>query len=313
MRLSIFALSFLVVTISCAQSSNNPVEAGLVKWGRNFDGALEKSAQTGKPVLVLFQEIPGCSGCQTFGKTVLSHPLIVEAIEDEFVPVLIYNNKYGEDRKILEKYDEPSWNYQVIRFLNSEGKDIIPRKDRVWDIGGIAQRMIKTLNESNRQVPKYLNVVAEEYSMESHKESAFSMYCFWAGEVDLGQIDGVVSTEAGWLEGNEVTRIVYDKDKITLKQLAKKARNNASVDKIYTPDGNAADVANLPSGKLNGEYSKAKNSDQKKQLENWEAVKNVPGLTEIQLTKVNAYFPFGKEKALEWLSPRQQKALADMN
>ena len=42
-----------------AQSSDHPVEVGKVHWGRDLDAAFEKSAQTGKPVLVLFQEVPG--------------------------------------------------------------------------------------------------------------------------------------------------------------------------------------------------------------------------------------------------------------
>jgi len=37
----------------------NPIEVGTVEWGRDFEGALAASAGTGKPVLVLFQEVPG--------------------------------------------------------------------------------------------------------------------------------------------------------------------------------------------------------------------------------------------------------------
>ena len=94
----------------------NPIEIGTVAWGRDFDEALKQSGETGKPVLVLFQEVPGCQGCQDFGKTVLTQPLLVEAIEDEFVPVVVYNNQGGQDREILERYQEPAWNYQVIRY-----------------------------------------------------------------------------------------------------------------------------------------------------------------------------------------------------
>ena len=41
------------------QTAANPVEVGDVRWGRDFDAALGKSAASGKPVLVLFQEVPG--------------------------------------------------------------------------------------------------------------------------------------------------------------------------------------------------------------------------------------------------------------
>ena len=35
------------------------IELGKVKWGRDLDAALAKSKKTGRPVLILFQEVPG--------------------------------------------------------------------------------------------------------------------------------------------------------------------------------------------------------------------------------------------------------------
>jgi hypothetical protein len=40
-------------------ASPNPVELGAVRWGRDLDAALASSTRTEKPVLALFQEIPG--------------------------------------------------------------------------------------------------------------------------------------------------------------------------------------------------------------------------------------------------------------
>ena len=42
-----------------SRPEGNPVEVGHVNWGRDFEAALAMSAQSGKPVLVLFQEVPG--------------------------------------------------------------------------------------------------------------------------------------------------------------------------------------------------------------------------------------------------------------
>ena len=144
------------------EARNNPIEVGDVRWGRDLDAAFEHSAKTGKPVLVLFQEIPGCAGVQEFGREVLTNPLLVEAIENEFFPVLVYNNrKGGLDEKHLKRFQEPAWNYQVIRFLDAEGRDIIPRKDRIWTTSGVASRMIEALKTSNRPVPQYLKSLTE--------------------------------------------------------------------------------------------------------------------------------------------------------
>ena len=162
MKRIILILAALLMLPYGIAANENPVEVGLVSWGRNLDHALRLSGETGRPVFLLFQEVPGCSGCQDFGKTVLSNPRIVKAIENEFLPVFVYNNKGGEDRRILERFNEPAWNFQVVRFLDSEGRDIISRKDRVWTVTHLAMRMIETLEASDRPVPDYLQALAEE-------------------------------------------------------------------------------------------------------------------------------------------------------
>ncbi len=160
--LTILMILAIGATVFGDETIKNPIEAGNVRWGRDLDAALENSAKTGKPVLVLFQEIPGCSGVQKFGREVLTNPSLVEAIENEFLPVLVYNNrKGGVDEKHLKRFQEPPWNYQVIRFLDAEGRDVIPRKDRIWTTNGVASRMVDALKAANRTVPQYLNTLAK--------------------------------------------------------------------------------------------------------------------------------------------------------
>lgn len=36
-----------------------PVELGQVKWRREFEAGLAEAKRTGKPVMLLFQEVPG--------------------------------------------------------------------------------------------------------------------------------------------------------------------------------------------------------------------------------------------------------------
>lgn len=145
----------------CITGQDNPIEVGHVGWGRDLDAALRQSRQTGKPVFLFFQEIPGCIGCRTFGSEVLTNPLLVNAIEDEFIPVLVYNNRMGgNDEELLRRFGEPSWNFQVIRFLDADGRDIIPREDKVWTLEGVAARMIETLSAVGRTVPLYLKNLA---------------------------------------------------------------------------------------------------------------------------------------------------------
>ncbi|MBK9384666.1 MAG: hypothetical protein IPN34_07585 [Planctomycetes bacterium] len=52
----ISALPFL---FTLALSPEEPVELGAVRWARELEPALAASARTKKPVLLLFQEVPG--------------------------------------------------------------------------------------------------------------------------------------------------------------------------------------------------------------------------------------------------------------
>ena len=80
----------------------------------------------------------------------LSHPLLVEAIENEFVPVAVHNNKSGRDAEILKRYQVPAWNFPGVRFVDARGKDLIARRDRVWSMPGIAARMRSRTREGQR-------------------------------------------------------------------------------------------------------------------------------------------------------------------
>lgn len=80
----------------------------------------------------------------------LSHPVIVQCLNKYFVCVVVYNNTLrGENRRLLHEYSEPSWNNPILRFLDPNGQDVIPRKEGVYDPPGIARRMVKALESSS--------------------------------------------------------------------------------------------------------------------------------------------------------------------
>ena len=89
---------------------NQSEELGKVSWYRNYEEAVALAKKEDKSVLILFQEVPGCMTCRNYGQNVLSHPLMVDAIEHLFVPLAIYNNKKGKDDKVLKQFGEPAWN-----------------------------------------------------------------------------------------------------------------------------------------------------------------------------------------------------------
>ena len=289
-----------------------PVEVGQVEWRRDLDQAVNESATTGKPVLVLFQEVPGCAGCRQFGKDVLSHPPLVEAMQTEFLPVLVHNNKGGKDAEILKRFGEAAWNYQVIRFLDGKSRDIIPRKDRVWDIHGVATRMINALKSAKRPVPNYLQAIAaDSQDMSKLKLAGFAMHCFWTGEMRLGRINGVLHTEAGWLDGREIALVRYDPKVLSFRQLTGEAAKIDCAHKVYT--SSLEELAELKRtgrfaiGQLDDRYQAASKSDQKKQLQGTPFAKL--DLSPLQRTKVNAWARTDIRKALAWLSSSQRAQL----
>lgn len=313
------------------------VELGKVKWGRDYDAALATAKQEKKPVFLLFQEVPGCAGCQQFGAQVLSDPTLVEVIETSFVPVAIFNNRGGKDQEILQRFREPSWNYQVVRFLNDQGKDLIPRKDRVWTVPALAARMVAALEQAQQPVPQKLRALAGKTAAIENKQlpslvanlvpltfastpktktAAFAMYCFWDGEPKLGRLDGVLTTEAGWLDGREVVKVVYDPSKLAWKRLAREAEKVDCAHRIYAPTSaevaEAEAISNRPVFLYEeGKYRIAKASDQKRVLR----ASALRGLTlsPEQATKVNAALRFsGWPEVQKWLTPEQRDEAAQL-
>ena len=106
----------------------------------------------------------------------LSHPLLVEAIESLFIPVAIHNNKSGTDAKILARYKEPAWNNPVVRYVDGEGRDLIPRKDAVYTVSGTASRMVAALVAANRLVPGYLRLLALPEKPRHLDRATFAMF-----------------------------------------------------------------------------------------------------------------------------------------
>lgn len=106
----------------------------------------------------------------------LSHPLLVEAIENEFVPVAIHNNKKGRDAKILKRFEEKPWNNPVVRFIDAGGKDLVARRGGVYSPVEIASRMVTALQTAKRPVPGYLRLLALGAMPKFLHKASFAMF-----------------------------------------------------------------------------------------------------------------------------------------
>jgi len=237
--MKIFLLILLFPVSLLAQS--NPIELGDVQWLRSFDEAQARSKKEGKPILILFQEIPGCETCKNYGSNVLTQPLIVEAIETEFIPLAIQNNKGGHDAEILRRFNEASWNNPVVHIVDSEGANVVPRLSGNYTTAGISTLMTNALIKKNGKAPVYLQLLTDELTAQQKgtAKATYSMYCFWTGEALFGKLNGVVKTTAGFEGGKEVVVVEFNPTVISKTELDKIAQNqkcNVSPGGSFKPD-----------------------------------------------------------------------------
>ncbi len=275
-----------------AQQKTNPnnqsEELGKVTWLRDYDKALELAEKENKDVLILFQEVPGCSTCRNFGHNVLSHPLMVEAIENSFIPLAIFNNKKGKDAEILKKYKEPSWNNPVVRIVDYNGNNIVERLGNDYEAISLTQRIIEALQKRGKVVPEYINLLEKELLATNTQKAYYRMSCFWSGEKELGRLPEVLSTESGFMDHSEVVEVVYNSNEITKKELDNYAKS---------------------SGMSLMDHNKSYRSSPKDIHYYLQQTKFVYlPLTELQKTKINSALGDGRPTQ-QFLSPKQKKWL----
>ena len=305
---TIKTLTLLLVLASSAlaQGTQTPLELGKVTWVRDFEQGLARAKKEQKPVFLLFQEVPGCSTCQRYGAEVLSHPLIVEAIESLFVPVAVYNNKGGKDAEVLKYYNEPSWNNPVVRIVDANKKNLAERVSGNYTPLGVLNSMLVALDKSNLAVPSYLGLLREELQSKAlgTKTATLSMYCFWTGEKELGKIPGVVSTEAGFMAGHEVVTVEYNPRLLSFENLVESGGKVKCADGVFTADTQEKAKVEKVLGKGKVKEPAAYRRDPESKYYLYQSFYRYLPMTELQAARANSLLASGKSPE-EVLSPRQ--------
>ena len=102
--------------------------------------------------------------------------MLVDLVENEFVPLAIKNNVPGADAAVLAEYKEPTWNNPVVRYFGADGTELISRKDRVWDEPAVIARTAAALEAAKVERPGYFDLLVTENTATKTNEALFSMY-----------------------------------------------------------------------------------------------------------------------------------------
>lgn len=234
----------------------------------------------------------------------------MDAIEHEFVPVFVQNNKPGRDAELLERYREPAWNNPVVRFFAPDGRELLARAEGVYAADALAERMSVALTEARRPIPGYLGLACEELAREPLERAVFAMACFWHGEGVLGSISGVRSTRAGFLEDREVVEVEYSPARIPFVDLLRLTRSEGCAKRVWVESGERLTAARAVLGEDARELvtapRPADGSDHEYYLR--DSPYALLPLTPLQRVRINALL--GSARAAEgWLSPSQTSLL----
>ena len=174
-------------------------------------------------------------------------------------------------------------------------------RDR-WEAGSLLTRMTASLEAAGRPVPDHMRLLEQEHR-DGLGEVFLAQRCFWVGEMEIGQIEGVVTTEAGFMHGHEVTRVRHDRRVLPLDELVDKAARRNVADAVFSNDPELARLEAHISSRAPGRYRVAPASDQKRQLGR---PRRGVVYTASQLTKLNAFATSGRGAADRYLFPSQR-------
>lgn len=252
-----------------------------------------------------------------YGRTLMSHPLIIDAIECCFVPVCIYNSsRGGHDGQMLRRFKERPMNYPVVRIVTHDEKELTGRISDYRSSGKLLDGMVKALEKAKLEIPEWLGLLRDEMLVRDPRggrrleKAAFAMSCFWSGEAKLGGIEGVHKTAVGMLRGKEVVEVVFDAQVLKYEDLVREAKKLKCATTVFARTDEQMEAARKivkDKAVRNDESVKlALQKDQKHSMGR-SPLRFVP-MTDTQACRVNSALG-KKKKPDDFLSPSQQKLL----
>ena len=101
----------------------------------------------------------------------LSHPILADLIELEFVPCVVNNRGdrggLGENDATLELFGEPRLNNPVVRIVDGEGRALVPRLSGQWTPEAVFEGAAAALAAVSRPLPTWATTMAAAASLSA--------------------------------------------------------------------------------------------------------------------------------------------------
>jgi len=271
-----------------------PIELGTVRWLRDLGAAQAAARERGLPILLCFQQVPGGDEHREFGATALSHPLVVDTIEEHFVPLCILNNAEGVDAEVLARFGEAPWNHTALRVIDADGATLVARVEILRTTNMLCEWLLHTCDALERPVPHHLDLVRDETLTYDHPQwialATFGLADARAGERHIGGLEGVLRTRVGRIDGRPVVEVEFDHRRLPYADLVASVASTGGLERIHTHDQMQARLARRTHRDLVKDLTQA--AEPVEPAEQFHALRRTPlahlPLSTVQCTKINA-------------------------
>jgi len=207
-------------------------------------------------------------------------------------------------------FSEPAWNNPVVRIVNSDKKNLIKRVSGNYSKLSVVNAMVEALIYHGEDVPSFLQLLKEELEAEytGVETATFSMYCFWTGEKKLADVNGVLETQAGWMDGREVVEVKYNPIKVSYENLVNEAKQAQCASHVFTENNNQASEAKKIVGNGSASPKSKFRLDKEPKYYLSKSVYRFVPMTQLQAAKVNSKLGKGQSPDA-FLSPKQLSLL----